>query len=173
MTTPSDDADILALHDRLLLETVLDDDAIWAIARGPADAKNSFALLQGTLDQAPGPNPAYTPTPQCAAVMDSMAWRRLVGNGPAGRGARGRTPRLVSARSPSCARVPRRTALPSTDRHADESARRERPRRRPRPNALGSPRRARPPAGTTNPRCPSRRPPQGGGQPPVCDPPAP
>jgi hypothetical protein len=64
----------------LLREIVLDDDAIWAIARGPADAKNSFALLQGTLDQAPGPNPAYTPTPQCAAVMDSMVWRRLVGN---------------------------------------------------------------------------------------------
>lgn len=70
----------------ILRETVLEDGATWATARGPADAEDRCALLQGLLDQAPGPHPAYAPMPQCAAAaillhaMDPMAWRRLVGN---------------------------------------------------------------------------------------------
>jgi len=51
----------------ILYETVLDNGATWATACGPADAKNSCALLQGILDQAPGPNSAYTLMPQSAA----------------------------------------------------------------------------------------------------------
>jgi len=51
----------------ILRETVLDDGATWATVRGPADAKDSRALLQGILDRAPGPNSAHAPMPQCAA----------------------------------------------------------------------------------------------------------